>query len=107
MSAARILEIGRAQEARGADICKIVTNAGSPEEEAEVLRAVTVLKRELKIPSLLLCGGECRVVRRIGPMLGTCMWLCVPVHDAYATKMQPLISEVKAIKKGFAGDDNV
>ena len=101
MSSARILEIARAHQERGADISKIVTHANSPEEEAEVLRAMAVLKRELKIPFLLLCGGVCRSVRRIGPMFGTCMWLCVPKHDAYATKVQPLIEEVKLVQQGF------
>lgn len=105
MSAARILEIARAQEERGADIVKIVTQADSPEEEAEVLLANAVLKRELRVPFLLLCGGVCRSVRRVGPMFGSCMWLCVPKHDAYATKVQPLISEIKAIQKGFTGED--
>lgn len=101
MSVARILEIARAQEARGADIVKIVTMADSLEEEAEVLLANAVLKRELKVPFLLLCGGVCRTVRRVGPMLGSCMWLSVPRHDEYATKVQPLISDILAVKKGF------
>jgi len=108
MSVARILEIARAQEARGADIVKIVTKADSPEEEAEVLLANAVLKRELKVPFLLLCGGVCRTVRRVGPMLGSCMWLSVPRHDEYATKVQPLISDILAVKKGFEEEkDNV
>jgi 3-dehydroquinate dehydratase len=107
MSAARILEIARAQEERGADIVKIVTQADSPEEEAEVLLANAVLKRELRVPFLLLCGGVCRSVRRIGPMFGSCMWLCVPKHDAYATKVQPLLSDVQTVKKGFEEKSNV
>jgi hypothetical protein len=58
-----------------------------------------MLKKELKIPFLFLCGGECRILRRIGAKIGSCMTLCVYEHDALATPAQPLLKDVKIIKE--------
>ena len=98
---ARILEIALAQQARGADVVKIVTKADHPEQEVELMSASLLLKKHLKVPFLLLCGGHCEIVRRIGPMLGSCTWLTVVEHDEYATKVQPLLSDVAALRKAM------
>ena len=100
--AERVLEIANAQAERGADIVKIVTGAENDEQQAENLKIVTLLKKELKVPFLYLSGGKCEVLRRVGPMLGCCMWLCVYEHDALSTKSQPLLKKVKAIRDNFA-----
>ncbi len=101
MPAERILEIANAQIERGADIVKIVAYANSEEEQVENLKTSLVLKKELNKPFLFLAGGECTIHRRIGPMFGACMWLCVAEHDDCATHVQPLISKVKAIYENF------
>lgn len=99
--AERVLEIANAQVERGADIVKIVTGAEDDLQQAENLKIVTMLKKELKVPFLYLSGGKCEVLRRVGPMLGCCMWLCVYEHDALSTKAQPLLAKVKAIRDHF------
>ncbi len=99
--AERVLEIALEQQRRGADVCKIVTGATSHEEEIENLRIVTLLKKELKIPFLYLSGGECRILRRIGPMLGCCMWLCVDERNEFSTPFQPDLAQVKLIRENF------
>jgi 3-dehydroquinate dehydratase len=96
--AERVLEIALEHQRRGADICKIVTGAGNREEELENLRIIGLLKENLKIPFLFLSGGECRIVRRIGGILGCCMYLCVHEYDAYATKTQPLLCDMVKIR---------
>lgn len=96
--AERVLEIALEHQRRGADICKIVTGAGNRAEEIENLRIIGLLKENLKIPFLFLSGGECRIVRRIGGILGCCMYLCVHEYDAYATKTQPLLCDVKILR---------
>jgi len=102
--AERVLEIALAQQERGADICKIVTRADTPKEEAENLRIVTLLKKELKIPFLYLAGGSHqKLLRRVGPMMGCCMWLCVQQHSNFSTKAQPLLSAINAVCTGFNG----
>ena len=96
--AERVLEIALAHEARGADICKIVTGADTMAEQIENMRIINLLRENLKIPFLFLSGGECHIMRRIGGALGCCMYLCVHEYDKYATKTQPLLSDMKKIR---------
>ena len=97
--AERVLEIALEHQKRGADICKIVTRADNMEQQIENLRIITLLKKELSIPFLFLCGGECSILRRIGAKVGSCMTLCVYEYDALATHSQPLLKDVKTIKE--------
>ena len=96
--AERVLEIALEHQSRGADICKIVTGADTMEQQIENLRIINMLKENLKIPFLFLCGGESSIMRRIGGELGCCMYLCVHEHDELATPVQPLLKNVKAIR---------
>ncbi len=96
--AERVLEIALEHQNRGADICKIVTGADTMEQQLENLKIINMLKENLKIPFLFLCGGECRILRRIGGELGCCMYLCVYEYDKLATPAQPLLTRVKAIR---------
>jgi 3-dehydroquinate dehydratase len=96
--AERVLEIALEHQRRGADICKIVTGADNMAQQIENLRIINLLKENLKIPFLFLSGGERHIMRRIGGLLGCCMYLCVREYDEYATKSQPLLREVKIIR---------
>ncbi|MBR3894543.1 MAG: type I 3-dehydroquinate dehydratase [Clostridia bacterium] len=105
LPAERVLEIAFEHQRRGADICKIVTGASSMAEQIENLRIIDLLKRELKIPFLFLCGGECHLLRRVGGTLGNCMSLCVHEYDAVATKVQPLLKDMKRIRDDMKGSE--
>ena len=96
--AERVLEIALEHQRRGADICKIVTGAENTDQQIENLRIINLLKEHLKIPFLFLSGGECHIMRRIGGLLGCCMYLCVREYDEYATKAQPLLHDIKIIR---------
>lgn len=96
--AQRVLEIALEHQRRGADICKIVTGADSMEQQIENLKIINMLKQNLEIPFLFLCGGECEILRRIGGKLGCCMYLGVYEHDNFATPQQPLLKNLKAIR---------
>ena len=96
--AERVLEIALEHQRRGADICKIVTGAESTEQQIENLRIINLLKENLDIPFLFLSAGQSRIIRRIGGALGCCMYLCVHEYDKLATKAQPLLSEMVAIR---------
>ena len=37
----------------------------------------------------------------IGPMLGCIMYLCVTEYDELATKSQPLLADVRAVRQHF------
>jgi 3-dehydroquinate dehydratase len=99
--AERVLEIALEHQRRGADISKIVTGADTAAEQIENLRIINLLKESLEIPFLFLCGGECRIMRRIGGELGCCMYLCVAEHDELSTPAQPLISDIIKIREIF------
>ena len=96
--AERVLEIAREHQRRGADICKIVTGAEDMAQQIENLRIIDLLKKELKIPFLYLAGGECRILRRIGATIGSCMSLCVHEYDELATPSQPLLRDMKILR---------
>ena len=100
-TADRVIEMALEQERRGADIVKIVTGAENMEQQIENLRITHLLKKELKVPYLFLSCDECHIHRRIGPMLGSCMWLCVQEYDELATPVQPLLHKIKNIKENF------
>lgn len=97
--AERVLEIALEHQRRGADICKIVTRADTMDQELINLQIIRLLKRELQIPFLFLCNGECSIIRRIGGELGCCMYLCVYEYDAFATLSQPLLRDVATIRE--------
>lgn len=96
--AEEVLSIALEHEKRGADICKIVTGAETMEQQIENMRITNLLKENLKIPFLFLANGECHIFRRIAGNLGNCMSLCVYEYDELATKSQPLIKNMKAIR---------
>ena len=97
--AERVLEIAFEHQSRGADICKIVTGAKSPEEEIENIRIINLLKEKLDIPFLYLAGGNCHLHRRVGATVGSCMSLCVHEYDELATKTQPLLKDMKLLRE--------
>ena len=96
--AERVLEIALEHQRRGADISKIVVGADNREQELENLKIINMLKEKLDIPFLFLSSGECRILRRIGGEIGSCMYLCVCEHDSFSTLTQPLLSDVKLIR---------
>ena len=96
--AEEVLRIALEHQRRGADISKIVTGASSIEEEIENMRITALLKKELNIPFLFLATGECKMLRRIGGEIGSCMYLCVHEYDDLATKCQPLLNDVRIIR---------
>ena len=96
--AERVLEIALEHKRRGADISKIVTGADTVEQELENLKIINMLKEKLGIPFLFLCNNRCKLLRRVGGEIGSCMYLCVYEHDAMATPAQPLLSDVKLIR---------
>ena len=101
LPAERVLEIARAQQDRGTDYVKIVTGAQTVEEEVENLRITHLLCEHLAVPFLFLSGGRCQLHRRIGPMLGCAMYLCVYEHDELSTRAQPVLEHIKAVRDHF------
>ncbi len=102
LPAEEVLKIAFEHQARGADICKIVTGANSEEEEMENLRISMLLKQQLDIPFLFLSvGTHTKLHRTIGPALGSCMWLTVLKHDGVSNKAQPVCRAMRAVADNF------
>lgn len=97
----RVLEIARQQRERGVDIVKIVTGAENMEQQLENLRITNLLKQELTVPFLFLSGGQCEIHRRIGPMLGCCMYLCSLDDSAEPKPIQPMLRKTKQIRDNW------
>lgn len=93
-----VLKITKAQEERGADIAKIVTCADTEEELLSNLYAMTLLKKELKIPFLFLANGRhCKLQRIVGPYFGSCMILCMHEYENHTSLEQPLIRSARMV----------
>ena len=101
MPAEEVLSVAREHQRRGADITKIVSGADTIEEEIENLRITCLLKKELDIPFLFLSAGKSHLLRSIGPMIGSCMYLCVAVHDECTTQSQPELKKMRCVYDNF------
>lgn len=66
------LEIGRLAEERGADAVKIVQLCANDEDVVESLASTVLLRQKLKIPFIMMAGGEYGKLNRImAPLLGS------------------------------------
>ena len=101
----RILEIAKLQQSRGVDIAKIVTVANSAKESDDAFMTNFILKNSLNIPFLFLCNGSrCRMHRMLGPMLGSCMYLCL--ENSKTCGPQPTIEEAKMLRDKLKENNN-
>ena len=90
-----VLAIAEEQQARGADVLKIVTRSDSARELTDNLETNRVLSERMDSSILFLSSGEmCRFHRIMGPYLGCCMWLAT--FEA-GRKDQPLLSDLKPL----------
>ena len=82
---------------------RIISQAADTEaQQLENLRITSLLKEALDVPYLFLSGGSHYALHRmIGPMLGCVMYLCVTEYDELATKSQPLLADVRAVRQHF------
>ena len=89
-----VLEIAKLQQERGVDIAKVVTTVDSKKELDDAFKTLFLLKENLNIPFLFLTNGSFhRYHRIVGPLLGSCIYLCVENSVVGAT--QPTIDEAK------------
>lgn len=98
ISAGEVLNIALRQQERGVDVAKIVTGADTMEQQIDNLRTTNLLKETLHIPYLFLSGGRCEIHRRIGPMLGCCMYLCALDENTELKPVQPILRKIREIR---------
>lgn len=93
-SAQNVLEIAKLQQERGVDIAKVVTTVDSKKELDDAFKTLFLLKENLNIPFLFLTNGSFhRYHRMFGPLLGSCIYLCV--ENSVVGAAQPTIDEAK------------
>ena len=99
LSADEIFSIAKLQVEHGADVIKIVVKSENESRLPEYVKVIQKINRELKKPLLFLDSGACsNILRKVGPDLGTCMYLCVYRHGEFDTAAQPVLENLKLIR---------
>ena len=97
LSPAGALAIGRIAEERGADAVKIVQFCASDEDVVESLESTVLLKRELRIPYVMMAMGEYGKLNRImAPLLGSMLVFARQDYRPGTFLDQPPIRAMKA-----------
>lgn len=92
------VEIGKAFEARGADMVKIVGVDTSWDDLLDTLAATVELDRELDVPFVMLSHGEHGVLGRyMSPFLGSMLCFTQQSYPPGGFYLQPLTRNVKAV----------
>lgn len=95
----QVMEYALAQQARGADIVKIVSEAHTEEQMMANINLAYRMKCELKRPFLFLNSGKYgSLLRQIGPAFGVCMYLCADSYGNRPLGVQPPLHALKAIR---------
>ncbi len=106
MTTEQLLDWIRFLEERNPDIIKIVTVADTEEELAEVIRAMIMIKKEIKTPVSLHASGKFGALSRIiCPILGGHIIFCVdnyvPYDDHNQLDVATAYEIIKNVKKQF------
>ncbi len=106
MTTEQLLSWIRFLEERNPDVIKIVVTADTEEELAEVIRAMIMIKKEIKTPVSLHASGKFGALSRIiCPILGGHIIFCVDNYKPYDDHNQLDIATayeiIKNIKKQF------
>ena len=98
MNAEQVVALARFLEERGPDIIKIVTRADTEEDLAESIRAMLLLKKEIKTPVSYHANGKAGTLSRIiNPLLGGQIAFCVDRYDEGRTMEQIDLRATKRI----------
>lgn len=92
MSAETVVELALFLEERKPDVIKIVTTARGEDDLAESIRAMTMLKKEVKTPVTYHANGKAGMLSRIiNPLLGGQIAFCVDrFHEDTVTEQLDL-----------------
>ena len=89
MTSEQVVELALFLEKRNPDIIKIVTRADSEDDLAESIRAMLMLKKEVKTPIAYHAGGKAGTASRIiNPLLGGQIAFCVDRYNEGSTMEQ-------------------
>ena len=98
MSCEQVVELALFLEKRGPDIIKIVTTTRDEADLIESLKAMTLLKKEVKTPVSYHAGGKPGMLSRIlNPILGGQIAFCVDRYTEASTPDQIDLRTARAI----------
>jgi len=94
-----VMKFAKAQEARGADVVKIINISNSERELLEHISVCADLEHEIDREYLYMASGEdCRLLRQICGRLGTLMYLCVMEYRGIYSREQAILRSQKLIR---------
>ncbi len=94
-----LIAYAKAQQERGADICKLVSRVNTEQQLLENLQIAAELKSQLDIPYLFLANGAySRLLRLAGPNFGVCMYLGFQHFTPLDYPEQPLLRDAAAMR---------
>ncbi|MBE6943938.1 MAG: type I 3-dehydroquinate dehydratase [Ruminococcaceae bacterium] len=89
MNSTQVVELAQFLEKRNPDIIKIVTKAETEDDLAECIRAMLLLKKEVKTPVSYHTNGSAGTLSRIiNPLLGGKIAFCVDHYNEASTMEQ-------------------
>lgn len=98
MTSEQVVDLALYYEKRNPDIIKIVTIANNEEELAESIRAMLLLKKEVKTPvSYHVSGAAGAASRIINPLLGGQILFCVDHYNEGSTMEQVDLKTAAAV----------
>ena len=98
MCSEQVVELALFLEKRNPDIIKIVTKAESEDDLAESLKAMLMLKKEVRTPVSYHANGKAGTLSRIlNPILGGQIAFCVDHYDSGSTMEQIDLRTARAI----------
>ena len=102
MSAEQVVDLALFLEKRHPDIIKIVTKAENEDDLAESIRAMLLLKKEVKTPVSYHANGKAGVVSRIiNPLLGGQIAFCIDRYHEGSTMEQIDLRTAATIVEGM------
>jgi 3-dehydroquinate dehydratase type I len=98
MTSEELLAHTQELESRGADFIKIAMSVNSHEEMLDSIKTTSVVSKALKVPFLHICMGfHGKLHRAIGPLVGSCIALCVQKYTPAGHKEKVLLRAEKAV----------
>lgn len=102
MNCEQVVELALFLEARNPDIIKIVTRADSEDDLAESIRAMLLLKKEVKVPVSYHASGNAGMLSRIiNPLIGGQIAFCVDRYQGGSTMEQIHLRTAATIVKNL------
>ena len=102
MSCDEVVDLALFLEKRNPDIIKIVTRADSDKDMLEAIKAMVILKKELKTPISYHANGKCGALTRVlNPALGGQIAFCIDRYSGNSTMEQIDLKTAKTVIDGL------